>query len=225
MMEIRASTTIRALHHWPKAAGIRSYLKYPHLHDFKVTVWARVSHSDRDIEFHNLRDKIYDALIYEWAGRRDVGNKWVHDFGDASCEDLGNWILRAIPEVHRVRVMEDESCGAEVSREIPDQPPIVTICGSTRFKQAWLDAMDLLEREGCAAFAVGSFMHADDVPIRPQQKIEFDHLHKQKIAMSDSIYVLNVDDYIGESTRSEINFAKSLGKKIRYLEPRRSGSD
>lgn len=45
-----------------------------------------------------------------------------------------------------------------------------------------------------------------------------DEMHKQKIDMSDEIYVINVGEYIGESTKSEIEYAKTKNKKISYLE-------
>ena len=45
-----------------------------------------------------------------------------------------------------------------------------------------------------------------------------DEIHKQKIDVSDEIYVLNVGGYIGESTKNEIEYAKARGKKISYLE-------
>ena len=45
-----------------------------------------------------------------------------------------------------------------------------------------------------------------------------DDIHKRKIDMSDEIFVINVDGYIGESTRSEIEYAAAHGKSIRYLE-------
>ena len=106
----------------------------------------------------------------------------------------------------------------EIMRERPHMP-IITICGSTRFKQAWLDAMKQLEIEGVASFQVGSFMHADGEEISDTQKEFFDYLHKRKIDISDGIYVLNVDGYIGESTASEIRHAQALGIDVRYLEP------
>ena len=45
-----------------------------------------------------------------------------------------------------------------------------------------------------------------------------DDMHKRKIDMADSIYVINVGGYIGESTRSEIEYAKKNGKEVHYLE-------
>lgn len=44
-------------------------------------------------------------------------------------------------------------------------------------------------------------------------------MHKRKIDMADAIYVINVGGYIGESTRSEIEYAQSKGKKVIFLEP------
>jgi hypothetical protein len=35
--------------------------------------------------------------------------------------------------------------------------------------------------------------------------------------MADEIFVINVGGYIGESTRSEIEYAKRTGKAVRYL--------
>lgn len=41
-----------------------------------------------------------------------------------------------------------------------------------------------------------------------------DKMHKEKIKISDAILVVNVDNYIGSSTKSEIEFAKNLIKKF-----------
>ena len=46
-----------------------------------------------------------------------------------------------------------------------------------------------------------------------------DDMHKRKIDMADEIFVINVGGYIGESTRSEIEYAVNTGKIVRYLEP------
>ena len=48
-------------------------------------------------------------------------------------------------------------------------------------------------------------------------------MHKRKIDMADEIYVINVGGYIGSSTRSEIEYAQSHGKGIRYLEELTNG--
>lgn len=52
-----------------------------------------------------------------------------------------------------------------------------------------------------------------------EYKIKADELHKRKIDICDEVFVLNVGGYIGESTRSEIEYAIKIGKQIKYLEP------
>jgi hypothetical protein len=64
---------------------------------------------------------------------------------------------------------------------------------------------------------VGCFGHAGDA-ISDQQKIMLDEIHKRKIDMSDAIYVINKDGYIGSSTRSEIKYAEEHNKEIIFME-------
>ena len=45
-----------------------------------------------------------------------------------------------------------------------------------------------------------------------------DDMHKRKIDLSDEVFVVNVGGYVGESTRSEISYARATGKAVRYLE-------
>jgi cell division protein FtsB len=61
-------------------------------------------------------------------------------------------------------------------------------------------------------------MHGEQAGCTPEQKIALDELHKRKIDLADEVLVLNVGGYIGESTRSEIEYARKLGKPVRYLE-------
>ena len=53
--------------------------------------------------------------------------------------------------------------------------------------------------------------------ITDEQKIMLDDIHKRKIDMADEIFVINKGGYIGSSTRSEIEYAKSKGKVARYF--------
>ena len=62
------------------------------------------------------------------------------------------------------------------------------------------------------------FHHSGDEEITEEEKKNLDELHKAKIADADLIYIINCDNYIGNSTRSEIKWAVALGKKIEYLE-------
>lgn len=95
---------------------------------------------------------------------------------------------------------------------------IITLCGSTKFKDAFTEANKRLTMEGNIVLSVGVFGHADGIELTEKQKVELDAIHKAKIALSTEIYVLNVGGYIGKSTQSEIEYAESREKVIKYLE-------
>lgn len=102
--------------------------------------------------------------------------------------------------------------------------PIACICGSTRFKKEHMRAAEVLILRGYVVVMVNAWEHADRFH-DPQDsddiltKAMLDDMHKYKIAMSDLIYIVNKNGYIGESTKSEIAYAQKLGKKIEWLEP------
>lgn len=101
-----------------------------------------------------------------------------------------------------------------------DHPKIVCLCGSTKFKKAYEDAVLSESLKGKIVLTVICFTHADKINLTHEQKVGADALHKEKIVISHEILVLNVGGYIGDSTMSEIRFAENLGKTISYLEPR-----
>lgn len=102
---------------------------------------------------------------------------------------------------------------------------VITLCGSTRFKDEFLKAQKELSLQGNIVISVGLFGHSGDQEVwenmdegtRTQTKEMLDDMHKRKIDMADEIFVINVDGYIGESTKSEIEYAKKNGKKVNYL--------
>ena len=97
---------------------------------------------------------------------------------------------------------------------------VITLCGSTRFKDAFLETQKKLTLEGNIVISVGLFGHSgDDEVWKEGTKEMLDNMHKRKIAMSDGIFVINVGGYIGDSTRSEIDYAIRNGKTVEYLEP------
>ncbi len=97
--------------------------------------------------------------------------------------------------------------------------PVITLCGSTRFKEQFLEAQKRLTLEGNIVISVGLFGHSgDDEVWTDGTKQMLDDMHKRKIDIADSIFVINVGGYIGDSTRSEIDYAKKHGKQILYLE-------
>ena len=98
--------------------------------------------------------------------------------------------------------------------------PVITLCGSTRIKDQFLEVQKRLTLEGNIVISVGLFGHSGDEEVWTEGTKEMlDNMHKRKIDMADAIYVINVGGYIGESTRSEIEYAQRNGKRVMYLEP------
>ena len=98
--------------------------------------------------------------------------------------------------------------------------PVITLCGSTRFKDQFIEAQKCLTLAGNIVISVGRFGHSGDNEVWTEGTKEMlDDMHKRKIDMADGIYVINVNGYIGSSTRSEIEYARKQGKQVLFLEP------
>ena len=103
---------------------------------------------------------------------------------------------------------------------------VITLCGSTRFKREFMETQKRLTLAGNIIISVGLFGHSGDNEVwegmsedtLTETKIMLDDMHKRKIDMADEIFVINVGGYIGESTKSEIEYAKATGKIVNYLE-------
>lgn len=103
------------------------------------------------------------------------------------------------------------------------KPTIVTLCGSTRFKDAFQKAMLDETLAGKIVLTVGCMTHSDSqLNISEEQKMKLDRLHMHKINLSDEILVLNIGGYVGESTSREIAYAYKIMKKIQWLESRKN---
>lgn len=97
---------------------------------------------------------------------------------------------------------------------------VITLCGSTKFKNEFLEAQKNLTLAGNIVLSVGVFGHSDDsVQITDEIKTMLDDIHRRKIDMSDGIYVINVNGYIGASTKSEIEYARGHGKTVEFMFP------
>ena len=104
---------------------------------------------------------------------------------------------------------------------------IITLCGSTKFKDEFIKAQKDLTLKGNIVISVGLFGHSGDSEVwenmdegtLTKTKEMLDDMHKRKIDLADEIFVINVGGYIGESVKSEIEYAKNTGKKVNYLEP------
>ena len=97
---------------------------------------------------------------------------------------------------------------------------IVTLCGSTRFKEQFMEVQKRMTLEGYIVISVGLFGHSGDNEVwQPGTKEMLDDMHLRKIDLADEIFVINVGGYIGESTKREIAYAEKTGKTVKYLGP------
>jgi hypothetical protein len=100
-----------------------------------------------------------------------------------------------------------------------DKYKIITLCGSTRFKDEFLAAQKRLTLEGNIVISVGLFGHSGDEEVWLEStKPMLDDMHLRKIDLADEIFVINKDRYIGSSTKREIEYAKKSGKGVKYME-------
>jgi hypothetical protein len=148
------------------------------------------------------------------------------DFGH--LENLGP-CPQCDPDRHAEYVVELASLGGPSSRLRRrfrgPRPPIVCLCGSTRFREAWVDAELRLGLAGAIVLTVASaelgLAPGERLAVTEAVKPRLDELHKRKIDLADAVLVLNVGGYIGESTRSEIAYAKEHDRPVLFLDPRR----
>lgn len=109
------------------------------------------------------------------------------------------------------------------------KPKIITICGSSRFADLHQIMKFDLEQDGTVIcltinylpgwYIAGKEWKPDHIAEQAGKKELFDELHLRKIDISDAIFVVNQDGYIGESTRNEIEYAEKLNKEIIYMAP------
>ncbi len=97
---------------------------------------------------------------------------------------------------------------------------VITLCGSTKFKDDFLREQKRLTLEGNIILSLGLFGHSGDNEVWTDgTKEKLADMHKCRIDMSDEIFVINKNGYIGSSTRSEIDYAIAHGKAVNYMEP------
>lgn len=97
---------------------------------------------------------------------------------------------------------------------------VITLCGSTKFKEDFLREQKRLTLEGNIVISVGLFGHSGDNEVWTEgTKQMLDDMHKAKIDMADEIFVINKNGYIGSSTKNEIEYAIKTNKRIKFMEP------
>ena len=103
-------------------------------------------------------------------------------------------------------------------------PYIICLCGSTRFYQEFQEWNYKFTMQGKIVLSVGVYphvtkeIHAGNMSINGKTKEDLDELHKRKIDISDGVFIINPGGYVGESTKSEIEYAIKQKKDITFLE-------
>ena len=86
---------------------------------------------------------------------------------------------------------------------------IITLCGSLKFQKEMMEIAEKVALEGnCILTPV--------YPVLDKQLVKLKEAHFKRIELSDAILVVNISNYIGDSTKVEIDYVKKLGKEIIY---------
>lgn len=93
---------------------------------------------------------------------------------------------------------------------------VITVCGSYKFKKEMIEITEKMTLKGNCMLTPNELAKSDKNAYTKEEALLIDKMHKEKIKLSDAILVVNVNNYIGNSTKSEIEFAKSLNKEIIY---------
>jgi hypothetical protein len=148
----------------------------------------------------------------------------INRLGIELTDDSADAVLSWFKTIRDMAVANWISSGLVAHCHSKPMPRIVCLCGSTRFWKTFQEASLQETMEGRIVLSIGAATGSDDDHFAALPADEYagikealDELHKRKIDLADEILVLNVDNYIGDSTRSEIAYAMSLGKPVRWL--------
>lgn len=93
---------------------------------------------------------------------------------------------------------------------------VITVCGSYKFKKEMNEITEKMALKGICMLTPIELTKPNKEAYTKEEALMIDKMHKEKIKLSDAILVVNVDGYIGNSTKNEIEFAKSLNKEVLY---------
>jgi len=102
---------------------------------------------------------------------------------------------------------------------------VITLCGSTKFKKQFEQANAYLTLQGHIVLSLAFFEQSEGFSITSEQADLFAKIHFRKIDMSDEIFVIDVDRYIGSSTKKEIEYAQLSEKRVNYFSKSAIGDD
>jgi len=150
------------------------------------------------------RKSLMEQFIYHIGQIRQGSKGSIHsDWFEAVLDSYDEKLAQAEAELERYKKRFGST--------------IICMCGSTRFKQTWIQENARLTGLGFIVLSVGLWGHHERKYPDEETKKKLDELHFRKIDLCDWVWVLDVDGYIGESTQNEINYAKSVGRPVFYL--------
>lgn len=92
---------------------------------------------------------------------------------------------------------------------------VITLCGSLKFQKEMMKVAEKIALDGyCVLTPVYPVL--ENIERTEEQLIKLKEAHFKRIELSDAILVVNINNYIGDSTKLEIDYAKKLGKEIIY---------
>jgi hypothetical protein len=174
------------------------------------------------MEREDQRDSDH-AYYTQGAGYQQIRREMV-EWGNEDCYEHPD--RDASGDVVFCLRRECEKCWDSLLSEAgkkENRPKIVCLCGSTRFVDIYNEYRKIFTLKGYIVLSieiVTTQTQKDDPQYsNPELKHMLDELHKRKIDLADEVFIINKGGYIGESTHSEIEYAKVHNKIITYLEP------
>ena len=194
---------------------VYEFAKYP---DETLVIFSDIRKKDNGeeyikISFERPTEKGFDTVVFELPSY-----EIIEQYGNYSEEEIKEF--KATVEKGAYLFFKYAREGRIQSSEslIKNQYKIITLCGSIKFKDEFMRVQEKLTLDGNIVLTPNFFNNIKKEDIDEKTKKMLDKMHKQKIDMSNEIYVINVGGYIGESTKNEIEYAKARGKRISYLE-------
>ena len=194
---------------------MHEYVKYA---DGTLVVFSDIRKKDNGeeyiiVSFERPKEYGFDTVIFELPSCNIVKK-------DGHYTDDEIAIFKTVVE-RGVRYFFNSARKGKLQNDKPivtNKYKIITLCGSIKFKDEFMRVQEKLTLDGNIVLTPNFFNNIKKEKIDLKIKKMLDEMHKQKINMSDEIYVINVGGYIGESTKNEIEYAKARGKRISYLE-------
>ena len=198
---------------------VYEFAKYP---DETLVVFSDIRKKDNGeeyikVSFERPTENGFDTVVFELPSY-----EIVEQDGNYSEEEIKEFRETVDKGAHLFFKYAREGRIQSAESLIKNQYKIITLCGSIKFKDEFMKVQEKLTLDGNIVLTPNFFNNIKKENIDEKTKKMLDEMHKQKIDMSDEIYVINVGGYIGESTKKEIEYAKARGKEVSFMENKKT---